>query len=199
MAPTGRTSDVAAANRVDLDQVLTWRNRPEVARWLLRTEVAPDAFRETWLAAVDIPDDHSVVAVVDNPSGDVVVGTGSLTVVDALTRSHLAKGPWRAAQGGLGYMLDPAHAGKGYATVIASALLDLAHQELHLHRVTAGCFAGNVASWKVRDKLGMRREEHSIKDAWHGELGWVDGYTSASVAHGWRSEATGDTPTHAVV
>ena len=48
-----------------------------------------------------------------------------------------------------------------------------------------------VASWKVMEKLGMRREEHSVKEAWHGELGWVDGYTYAIVADEWRSEATG--------
>ena len=45
----------------------------------------------------------------------------------------------------------------------------------------------------------MRREDHSVKDAWHGELGWVDGYTYAILAVEWRSEATGDTPAHAVV
>ena len=184
--------------RVDLDQVLTWRNRPEVTRWLLRTEVEPDAFRQTWLAAVDDPNDSSVVAVLENPSGDVVVGTGSLRIVDAMTQSHLADGPWRAAQGELGYMVDPARAGKGYATAIAAALLDLAFGELRLHRVTAGCFADNTGSWKVIEKLGMRREEHSVKDAWHGELGWVDGYTYAILAAEWRSEATGRTPTQPV-
>ena len=106
-------------------------------------------------------------------------------------KSHLAEGPWRAAQGDLGYMIDPAHAGKGYATDIAAGLLDLAFRELRLHRVTAGCFADNVASWKVMERLGMRREEHSVKDAWHGELGWVDGYTYAILADEWRSDTTG--------
>ena len=178
-------------SRADLDQVLTWRNRPEVARWLLRTQVDPDTFREIWLAAVQDPNDHSVVAVLDHPSGGVVVGTGSLRIVDAMTQSHLAEGPWRAAQGDLGYMIDPAHAGKGYATDIAAGLLDLAFRELRLHRVTAGCFADNVASWKVMERLGMRREEHSVKDAWHGELGWVDGYTYAILADEWRSDTTG--------
>ena len=177
--------------RADLDQVLTWRNRPEVARWLLRTEVEPDAFRDTWLAAAADPNDHSVVAVLADSSGDVVVGTGSLRIVDAMTQSHLVSGPWRAAQGDLGYMVDPAYGGKGYATDIAAALLDLAFRDLRLHRVTAGCFADNVASWKVMEKLGMRREEHSVKDAWHGELGWVDGYTYAILADEWRSEPTG--------
>jgi RimJ/RimL family protein N-acetyltransferase len=175
----------------DLDQVLSWRNRPDVIRWLLRTEVDRDAFRETWLGAVDDPRDHSVVALLARPDGEVVVGTGSLWVVDAVSQSHVPDGPWRAAEGGLGYLVDPAQAGKGFATTIASALLDLAFRELRLHRVTAGCFADNTASWKVMEKLGMRREQHSVKDAWHGDLGWVDGFTYAILADEWRSGRCG--------
>ena len=62
------------------------------------------------------------------------------------------------------------------------AALDLAFGDLGLHRVTAGCFADNVASWRVMEKAGMRREQHGIRDAWHAELGWVDGYTYAVLA-----------------
>ena len=28
----------------------------------------------------------------------------------------------------------------------------------------------------------MRREQHGIRDSWHAELGWVDGYTYAVLA-----------------
>ena len=65
---------------------------------------------------------------------------------------------------------------------IARALLDLAFAELGLHRVTAGCFADNVASWRVMEKLGMRREQHGVRDSWHAELGWIDGYTYGILA-----------------
>jgi len=81
--------------------------------------------------------------------------------------------------------IDPDHAGRGYATAISRALLDLAFDELGLHRVTAGCFADNVASWRVMEKLGMRREQHGVKDSWHAELGWVDGFTYGILADEW--------------
>ena len=69
--------------------------------------------------------------------------------------------------------------GRGYATAIARALLEIAFADLGLRRVTAECFADNVASWRVMERLGMRREQHGVRDSWHAELGWVDGYTYA--------------------
>src|SRR6476659_9969633 len=57
---------------------------------------------------------------------------------------------------------------------------------LGLRRVQAGCFADNVASWRVMEKLGMRREQHGVKDSFHSEFGWVDGYTYALLAEEWR-------------
>ena len=166
----------------DLDQVLRWRNRPEVTRWLLRTEVEPEAFRKAWLGGVDDPNDHSAIAVI----GDEVVGTGSLWITDAMGQNHVDPGPWRRAEAGMGYGVAPAHAGRGYATEIARALLDLAFGELGVHRVTAGCFADNTASWRVMEKLGMRREQHGVRDSWHADLGWVDGYTYAMLGEEWR-------------
>ncbi|HET8780060.1 MAG TPA: GNAT family N-acetyltransferase [Agromyces sp.] len=163
----------------DLDQVLVWRNRPEVTRWLLRTTVDPQAFRKAWLESIDDPDQHAVVAVL----GEAVIGTGSLDVHDGM--GQFDGDVWRRSEGLLGYLIDPAHAGNGFATEIARALLDLAFTELGLHRVTAGCFADNIASWRVMEKLGMRREQHGVRDSWHAELGWIDGFTYAILAEEW--------------
>lgn len=170
----------------DIDQVLTWRNRPLVTKWLLRTEVNPDAFRKTWLDGVDHPNDHSAVADLDG----VIVGTGSLGVTDGMGQTQGDE--WRGAMGDLGYLIDPRYAGNGYATAIARALLHLSFTKLKLHRVTAGCFADNVASWKVMEKLGMRREQHGVQDSWHAELGWVDGYTYGILAEEWLATERGD-------
>jgi RimJ/RimL family protein N-acetyltransferase len=167
--------------RPDLDEVLVWRNRPEVTRWLLRTTVDPDAFTTAWLDTLEEPDQHTAVALLDG----VVIGTGSLDVRDGI--GQFDGDVWRRAEGELGYLVDPAHAGRGYATMIARALLEIAFTDLGLHRVTAGCFADNVASWRVMEKLGMRREQHGVRDSWHAGLGWVDGYTYAILADEWAA------------
>ena len=90
----------------------------------------------------------------------------------------------------LGYLVDPAYAGRGIATAVATALLAQAFGELGLRRVTAGCFADNVASWRVMEKVGMRREHHGVRDSFHADLGWVDGYTYAILADEWRGTDT---------
>ena len=141
--------------------------------------VDPEGYRTAWLAGVDDPLDHSVVAL----DGDVLVGTVSLEVRDGMGQG--SDSPAVRSEASLGYLLDPAHHGRGYATEMVRAALDLAFGELGLHRVTAGCFADNVASWRVMEKAGMRREQHGIRDSWHAELGWVDGYTYAVLADEW--------------
>ncbi|WP_344065088.1 GNAT family protein [Nostocoides vanveenii] len=54
------------------------------------------------------------------------------------------------AEGSIGYLLDPAVHGRGLSTEIGAALLALAFEDLGLHRVTAGCFAGNIAATPTR-------------------------------------------------
>ena len=83
------------------------------------------------------------------------------------------------SEGLLGYLLDPAHHGNGYATEMVGAALDLAFGALGLHRVTAGCFADNVASWRVMEKAGMRREQHGIRDS--GTPSWAGSTASYAV------------------
>ena len=70
-----------------------------------------------------------------------------------------------------------------------TGLLCAAFDHLDLRRVTAGCFADNLASVRVLDKAGMRREQHGIEDSRHAELGWVDGYTYGILASEWRTKA----------
>ena len=164
----------------DVEAVLSWRNAPEVTRWLLTTQVEPATYRDLWRTGVDDPLDHHVVAL----AGDAVVGTVSVMVHDGMGQGP--DSPARGSEGSLGYLLDPAHHGRGYATEMVRSALGLAFGELGLRRVTAGCFADNVASWRVMEKVGMRREQHGVRDSWHAELGWVDGYTYAVLADEWR-------------
>ena len=167
----------------DGDRLVEIRNQPEVWTWLLRTQVDPEAFRDAWRRSVTDPHDRSVVVELDG----TVIGTGSLEVRDGMGQDGEA--PTQRSEGLLGYILDPACSGRGFATEVAQALLSVAFKELGLRRVTAGCFADNTASWRVMEKVGMRREQHGVRDSWHAELGWVDGYTYAILAEEWFARA----------
>ena len=90
--------------------------------------------------------DSFTLAMSLNPSG-VVVGSCSVWVESASHR--------RAA---LGFVVAPAHQGRGYASEAGKALLDFAFDVMGAQRVEATCRPGNLASARVLTKLGMRRE-----------------------------------------
>lgn len=78
-------------------------------------------------------------------------------------------------QGEIGFITHPAHQGRGFATEAAGALLELAFDTFGLHRVSGRLEARNVASARVLEKLGMRREAHLVenelvKGEWQSEL-----------------------------
>jgi RimJ/RimL family protein N-acetyltransferase len=87
----------------------------------------------------------------------------------------------------IGYVFDPAYGGHGYASEAVLAMVAVAFEELGIHRLTAGCFADNLASVRILEKARMRREQHGVEDSWHAELGWVDGYTYGLLADEWRA------------
>jgi RimJ/RimL family protein N-acetyltransferase len=158
----------------DAERLLEFWNLPEVTRWLMRGPRDLGELRASLRRAMDNPDDHSVAIVL----GDVVLGTVNVELNDGFVQPG---GPTRSVAD-FGYTLDPAWAGHGYATEAARAVVAMCFDELGVRRVTAGAFADNLASVRVLEKLGMRREESAVRDSWHAELGWVDGCTYALLA-----------------
>ncbi len=61
----------------------------------------------------------------------------------------------------LGYWIGVPFWGRGYATEAASAAVAFGFETLHLRRIYAHHFAGNTASQRVLEKIGMRHEGQS--------------------------------------
>ena len=93
-----------------------------------------------------------------------------------------------AREANIGYELDPAHWGRGYATEAARAVLAFGFGDLGLRRVWAHCVADNVASAHVLEKIGMRREGHLREHVWMKGRRW-DTLLYAILAHEWRDTA----------
>jgi RimJ/RimL family protein N-acetyltransferase len=88
-------------------------------------------------------------------------------------------------QGVVGWALGCAHQGRGLATEAARALIDYAFLQLGLHRIYARTGADNVRSWKLMERLGMRREAHFVKS--HAPTGeWRDEYIYAVLVDEWK-------------
>ena len=65
-------------------------------------------------------------------------------------------------------------------------LLRLCFTELGLRRVTANCFADNVASWRLMERVGMRREVSAVRESLHRSGAWLDSMGYALLAEEWR-------------
>lgn len=69
-------------------------------------------------------------------------------------------------------------------TEAVAAILKFGFSELNLHRIWATCDTRNVASARVMEKLGMRREAHYVKDAWE-KGAWRDSFLYAILNEEW--------------
>lgn len=91
--------------------------------------------------------------------------------------------PWNRTAD-FGYVLHRDYWGRGYMTEAARALLKVAFEVLGLHRVWATCDVRNTGSWRVMEKLGMRREATQLRDVLQkGE--WRTSYRYAILEDEW--------------
>lgn len=154
--------------RGDVDGVYAYRKLEEVARYLFdvplsREECALAIQQRIGQVALEVEGDKIILAVELRETGQLI---GEVSLI------------WRsvdARQGEVGWIFDPAFHGKGYATEAANAMLDLAFGPADIHRVAARCDVRNEASWRLMERLGMRREahfrEHAIfKSEWDEEF-----------------------------
>lgn len=85
----------------------------------------------------------------------------------------------------IGYELDPAHWGKGYATEVAREMVAFGFNELGLHRITADCIAENHASAHVLQKIGLRQEGRLREKEWFKGR-WWDTLLFSILRHEWK-------------
>ena len=65
----------------------------------------------------------------------------------------------------VGYIVNKCYLKKGYATEALSAVIAQVLRE-GAHRVFAECDPRNVPSWKLLEKVGLRREAHFRQNIW---------------------------------
>lgn len=162
----------------DLADLLAFESDPQVARyivWDARDEAAmrralAEKAGETRLSE---PGDELSLGVVVPPDPTVIgeVGIG------------WEPGPRRVGE--LGYLFHPGRQGHGYAREAAREVLRVAFEEAGLHRVVARCDTRNEPSWRLMERLGMRREAHFVRSELIGGE-WADEYLYAMLATEWR-------------
>ena len=171
------------AARDDLDATWQFRKLPEVRDWLGAATDTYAAYRERYLRGTRLAD--LLIVELDGR----VIGDLTVKVTDGWAQEEAADQA-RNVQAELGWVLDPAFGGKGYATEAVRAVVGLCFGPLRLRRVMAGCFYDNEPSWRLMERLGMRREQHTVKESLHRTKGWLDGLTYALLAEEWPASNT---------
>ena len=167
----------------DAPAFFAYRRLPEVSEWLPRLSLDEAAVAERF------EDEEfrrrTFVVEVDGH----VVGDLYLSLSESWSQAE-ARDPEPPGQAEIGWALDPAYQGRGLALEAVRGLVEVCFTDLGLRRVFATCFADNTGSWRLMEKLGMRREAHTVRDALHRDRGWVDGYTYALLAEEWSSASS---------
>lgn len=87
----------------------------------------------------------------------------------------------------IGYVFNPTFSRQGFAFEAVSATFDYLFQIVKAHRIFANLDTRNIASMKLCEKLGMRREAHYIEDYWlKGE--WTDSYIYGILNREWQKK-----------
>ena len=105
-------------------------------------------------------------------------------LVGGLALANIRRGVAQA--GSLGYWVGAPHARQGYMTAAVRALVPAAFDLLRLHRVEAACIPTNIASIRLLEKCGFRREGYArsylcINGVWQDHLLFARLSTDAKV------------------
>ncbi|MFB3738758.1 MAG: GNAT family N-acetyltransferase [Candidatus Velamenicoccus archaeovorus] len=152
----------------DLAALHAMHSRPDVARWTYWEPRSEDQVRELLgrkLTSTRLRSEGDVLALA------AVLKRTDLVVGDLIL--YLASAEHQTGE--IGFIVHPDHQGRGFATEAARELVRIAFEEAELHRVIGRVEARNVASARVLEKLGMRREAHLVenelvKGEWQSEL-----------------------------
>lgn len=124
--------------------------------------------------------DNVVLGIFDRKTGEAIGGTGF----------HRMSHPWHTAE--IGYWVRADRRGQGLCTeavraVISWGLRAQAEGGWGFRRLTIFCAALNLASQRVPEKLGLRRELHAHGERWIDGIGWSDSLGWGILAGEWDS------------
>lgn len=104
---------------------------------------------------------------------------------------YLGKGEFDTFE--LGYVFNRKYQRNGYATESAKRIIDYAFSELGARRIIAMCNPKNSASWKLLERLHMRREGTLLQNIYfkfdhEGRPIWSDTYEYAILKTEWLKQ-----------
>ncbi len=128
----------------DVDDIFAMRSDAEIMRFIREPQVRDESF--DWIKLVSArwhKDKLGFCALIEKETEDFLGWCGI----------------WRLRETGeieIGYAIDKAHWGRGYATEAAERFMQYAFEELNAEKLVAVARPENTASRRVMEKLGMQ-------------------------------------------
>ncbi|WP_338749099.1 GNAT family N-acetyltransferase [Janibacter alittae] len=156
----------------DLDALLAYYSRPEVARYLLSRPWTLESGRAVVaerMGGVGLDTPGRALTVVVEHEGQVIGDVG------------LWASDGTGTKGEIGWVFHPDVEGQGFANEAARAILEVGFGRYGMHRIVAQLDARNTASAALCERLGMHLEARHRQDWWSkGE--WTDSLVYAALA-----------------
>lgn len=135
--------------RFDIDDIFDYAHNPETSKFLLW--YPHETKRDTGIYFKNVDKRYKAAefydwAIEERVSGRMI-GTCGFTSINEIDR-----------KAEIGYVINPRHKGKGYATEAVMRVLEFGFGELGFERIEARYMLGNDRSRRVMDKCYMRYE-----------------------------------------
>jgi ribosomal-protein-alanine N-acetyltransferase len=131
----------------DLERLVYLANNENVARYLVYTFPHPYTTTDAeWWIGTGSKQDGAITRVIEYQG--LFVGSVGIT----------PQSGWRDHLGEIGYWVAEAHWGKGIATAALSQMTDYGFNNRKFRKLYAPVLAPNVASMRVLEKCGYKRE-----------------------------------------
>jgi RimJ/RimL family protein N-acetyltransferase len=166
----------------DTEPTWGYRRLEAVNEWLTGCPSDLPAYRELFSEPARLA--TTVIVTLGDDLAAPVIGDFMLRREDAWAQLEVADRA-RGTQAELGWVLDPARSGQGYATEAVRELLRHCFQDLGVRRAVSSCFLDNDTSWRLMERVGMRREVHAVRESLHRSGRWVDTVGYAVLAEEW--------------
>ncbi|WP_085908418.1 GNAT family N-acetyltransferase [Kiloniella majae] len=157
----------------DLEPTRQMSQNPELRKWLL-SGIYSDKEHEEYVRVSSTADTKDFV--VEEKATKRVVGEMTFHLWEV-------KKTWE-----MGWLILPEFQGKGYASEAAKALLKVGFEKMRLHRIVAMAHPENAASWRVMEKIGMRKEGTYLQSIPKSDGTWWDGVSYAILASEYKAQ-----------
>jgi len=164
----------------DLEAFFAYRNDPEVAKYQGWDFPYPRERAERFIQSIKevtlpIQGEWIQYAVVLKDTNELIGDLGC----------HVKNADSRQAV--IGFTIASNHWRKGYANESVPILLKFLFEDMNMHRVTADCDANNIASFRLLEKLGFRREAHFV-ESFHFNGAYSSEFYYGMLQREWREK-----------